>query len=211
MNKKERLNKLLTEGYGFINKGLMSDDNKFIAWKNSLIRFIEQYYGKDSTISKQFESVSYSPMLFTTNTSDDVFKKCFNDGMNETIEDLRRLIDEIDDLDEIDKEGKKSKEPYMNIKIDASNKNIISNSNVNSILIKSYDEVRDEIENNTYLDDKSIKELLEKLNEIKELENSGDSKAKKWIVGKKILAFVRDKGADIAIMYISLILQSITK
>ena len=211
MNKKERLNKLLTEGYGFINKGLMSDDNKFIAWKNSLIRFIEQYYGKDSTISKQFESVSYSPMLFTTNTSDDVFKKCFNDGMNETIEDLRRLIDEIDDLDEIDKEGKKSKEPYMNIKIDASNKNIISNSNVNSILIKSYDEVRDEIENNTYLDDKSIKELLEKLNEIKELENSGDSKAKKWIVGKKILAFVLDKGADIAIMYIPLILQAISK
>ena len=211
MNKKERLNKLLTEGYGFINKGLMSDNNKFIAWKNSLIRFIEQYYGKDSIISKQFESVSYSPMLFTTNTSDDVFKKCFNDGMNETLEDLRRLIDEIDDLDEIDKEGKKSKEPYMNIKIDASNKNIISNSNVNSILIKTYDEVRDEIENNTYLDDKSIKELLDKLEEIKELESSRENKAKKWITGKKILAFILDKGVDIAISFIPLILQAISK
>ena len=33
----------------------------------------------------------------------------------------------------------------MNIQIDASSKNTISNNNVNSILIKSYDEVRDEI------------------------------------------------------------------
>ena len=211
MTKSERLEKLLNEGNNFVNKGLTSEDNKFIAWKNSLIRFIEQYYGKDSTIFKQFNEVYFSPMVYTPGTSKSVFEKYFNDGMDEILEDLKRLIDEIDDLNGIEKVENNSKKPYMNIQIDASSKNTISNNNVNSILIKSYDEVRDEIENNTYLDDKSIKELLEKLNEIKELENSGDSKAKKWIVGKKILAFVLDKGADIAIMYIPLILQAISK
>ena len=54
----------------------------------------------------------------------------------------------------------------MNIQIDNSNKNDISNNNINSICVKTYEEVRKEIENNTILYDYSINELLVKLNEI---------------------------------------------
>ena len=41
MTKKERLTSLLNEGLEFVDKNLTSDNNKFIAWKKSLIRFIE--------------------------------------------------------------------------------------------------------------------------------------------------------------------------
>lgn len=214
MTKKERLTSLLNEGSEFVDKNLTSDNNKFIAWKNSLIRFIEKYYGKNSTIFEQFNNVKFSPMFYAVGTPKNVFEKYFNDGMNEILEDLKRLVDEIDDLDVLGKIEKKEnidKSPLMNIQIDASNKNNVSNSNINSLNIMSYDEIRNEIENNTFLDDKSIKELLDKLNEIIEIEKSNESKAKKWNDAKKIFAFILDKGADIAIMYIPLILQAISK
>lgn len=211
MTKKERLNTLLNEGQEFVDKGLTSDNNKFIAWKNSLIRFIEQYYGKDSTIFKQFNDVKFSPSVYALGTPDTIFKEYFNDGMNEILEDLKRLIDEFDELDRAEKKVAKSNNPFMNIKIDNINKNENLNNNYNSICIKTYEEVREEIENNTYLDNDSIDELLLKLDEIKKIEISKDSKAKKWNAAKKILAFIIDKGADIAIMYIPLILQAISK
>ena len=53
------------------------------------------------------------------------------------------------------------------------------------------------------------KELLDKLDEIIELQKSKESKAKKWAKAKSILAFLLDKGADIAIMYIPHILSAI--
>lgn len=211
MTKKERLSTLLNEGFEFVDKGLTSDDKKFIGWKNSLIRFIEQYYGKDSTVAGQFRKVHFSPMIFTSETSDEEFEKFFNDGMNEILEDLKRLIDEVEDLDGIEKNIVKSKNSFMNIQIDNSNRNEISNNNTNSISVETYEEVRKKIENNTYLDDNAINELLIKLEEIKEIEISKESKVKKWKSAKKILSFVLDKGADIAIMYISLILQAISK
>ena len=211
MTKKEKLTSLLNEGLEFVDKNLTSDNNKFIAWKNSLIRFIERHYGKDSTVLKQFKDVKFSPMVCAIGTSDAIFKKCFNDGMNEILENLKRLIDEFDELDGAEKKINKSNTPFMNIQINNSNKNENLNNNNNSICVKTYEEVKSEIENNTYLDNESIHELLLKLEEIKEIEISKDSKAKKWNAAKKIFSFILDKGADIAIMYIPLILQAISK
>ena len=214
MTQKERFNKLLEEGKTFLNKHLTSDNNKLIAWKNSLLRFIEQYYGKDSTILKQFRSVSFCPGIVTLDEEEDTFEEYFNDGMEEILEDLRRLIDELEDIDDISSKPKNnisSNIPYINFNVDASNKNTISNTISNTFSIKTSKEVREEIENNTYLDDKAKKELLEKLNEIEALENSKDNKSKKWDIGKKILGFILDKGADVAISYIPLIIQAISK
>ena len=73
------------------------------------------------------------------------------------------------------------------------------------------DEIRENIEDNTYLSDFDKNELIEKLNEITELQNSKESKSKKWDKAKKILSFLLDKGADIAIMYIPHILTAINK
>ena len=216
MTKRERLNKLFEEGQTFLNRHLTPENNKFIGWKNSLLRFIEQYYGKDSTILKQFRSVSFYPCAVPLDAEDDIDEEYFNDGMEEILEDLRRLIDELDDIDETSLKTKSNNStsnnsPYISLNVDASNKNTISNINANTISIKSYKEVREDIENNTYLDDKSKKELLEKLNEIEALESSKENKSKKWDVGKKILGFILDKGADVAISYIPLIIQAISK
>lgn len=73
------------------------------------------------------------------------------------------------------------------------------------------DDIRKNIEDNSYLSDPEKNELFEKLNEIVELQKSKESKTKKWDRAKKILAFLLDKGADIAIMYIPQILAAITK
>ena len=73
----------------------------------------------------------------------------------------------------------------------------------------SIDEIRDNITDNTYLSDTSKQELLNKLDEIIELQKSKESKSKKWDKAKAILAFLLDKGADIAIMYIPQILLAI--
>ena len=73
------------------------------------------------------------------------------------------------------------------------------------------DDIRKNIEDNSYLSDPEKNELFEKLNEIVELQKSKESKTKKWDRAKKILAFLLDKGANIAIMYIPQILAAITK
>ena len=73
----------------------------------------------------------------------------------------------------------------------------------------SIEDIKSNIDENTYLSDLDKKELLNKLDEILELQKSKDSKTKKWDKAKKILGFILDKGADIAIMYIPQILKAI--
>ena len=86
----------------------------------------------------------------------------------------------------------------------------IVNTNTNTITLNmSVDEIRDNITDNTYLSDTSKQELLNKLDEIIELQKSKESKSKKWDKAKAILAFLLDKGVDIAIMYIPQILLAI--
>lgn len=90
------------------------------------------------------------------------------------------------------------------------NTNNNTNTNTNTITLNmSVDEIRDNITDNTYLSDTSKQELLNKLDEIIELQKSKESKSKKWDKAKAILAFLLDKGVDIAIMYIPQILLAI--
>ena len=89
--------------------------------------------------------------------------------------------------------------------------NVNNNNNTNSINFSmNIEDIKANIEENTYLSDYDKEELLNKLEEIVELQKSKDSKSKKWDKAKKILAFLLDKGADIAIMYIPQILKAIS-
>lgn len=90
------------------------------------------------------------------------------------------------------------------------NTNNNTNTNKNTITLNiSIDEIRDNITDNIYLSDTSKQGLLNKLDEIIELQKSKESKSKKWDKAKAILAFLLDKGVDIAIMYIPQILLAI--
>lgn len=87
--------------------------------------------------------------------------------------------------------------------------NINNNNNTNNVNFNmSIEDIKLNINENTYLSDLDKKELLNKLDEIVELQKSKDSKTKKWNKAKKILGFILDKGADIAIMYIPQILKA---
>lgn len=88
--------------------------------------------------------------------------------------------------------------------------NVNNNNNTNNVNLNiSIEDIKSNIDENTYLSDLNKKELLNKLDEILELQKSKDSKTKKWDKAKKILGFILDKGADIAIMYIPQILKAI--
>jgi hypothetical protein len=85
-----------------------------------------------------------------------------------------------------------------------------NNTNLNSITFNmSHEDIENNINDNTYLSNTEKAELLEKLGEIIELQKSNETKAKRWDKAKKILTFLLDKGADIAIMYIPQILLAI--
>lgn len=216
MSDKDMLNELLKEAESFLNHNLTYDDNNVKAWNNQLKRVCEKIYGKGSRISNMFNNRTYSVGLFCDEVEEEEEIETLEYGLKQTICDLKRLIKEYDyefkDKEKISNKSKKDNDkPMISINVDTSNKNTISNNISNTIAIKSYKEVRDEIENNTYLDDKSKEELLEKLNEVEELENSKENKSKKWDIGKKILGFILDKGADVAISYIPLIIQAISK
>lgn len=85
-----------------------------------------------------------------------------------------------------------------------------NNTNSNNVSLNmSVEDIKSNIDNNTYLSDSDKSELLKKLDEILELQNSKDNKAQKWNKAKNLLEFLLDKGADIAIMYIPQILSAI--
>lgn len=208
---KEKLTKLIIEGESFLGKNKTSDDESFQAWNNALIRLSERYYGTDTTTTKNFKERSYSLSVFTIGTPDEYFVSAFERDMKITIEDLKRLLDELDDeeipfIPNNENKSTKSKE-IQPIQVNVNNTN--TNVNSNSLNVKSFQEIRDQIEENTYLDDNSKTELMNKLSEIEDLCNSKESKSKKWSKAKAILAFVLDKGADIAIMFIPKILEAI--
>ena len=212
---KEKLTKLIIEGESFLGKNKTSDDESFQSWNNALIRLSEKYYGTDTTTTKNFKERSYSLSVFTIGTPDEYFVSAFERDMKITIEDLKRLLDELDDeeipfIPNNEKKSIKSK-AMQPIQVNVTTTNNNSNTNVNTISLNvlSFQEIRDQIEENTYLDDNSKTELMNKLSEIEDLCNSKESKSKKWSKAKAILAFVLDKGADIAIMFIPKILEAI--
>lgn len=208
---KEQLEKLLLQAEGFVGKDLTSSDPKFKAWKNSVNRFCENVYGKDSSTTKSFKDRLYSPMLFGDNTPPSTFVECFEEDMMESIEDLKNLLDEIGlyDKSNIKEEKKSSKIPNFNVNINNTNNNSNINNNLFSIEILSIEDIKKRLEENTYLGNNEKEELFTKLEEIKELQESTVSKAKKWKIGKNIMAFILDKGADIAIMFIPKIIEAI--
>ena len=111
-------------------------------------------------------------------------------------------------LNRVDNPDLYNKQKGSGITISTTNNNTNTNSN-NVTLNMSIDNIRENILDNTYLSDTAKDELLDKLNEIVELQKSKESKSQKWNKAKTILAFLLDKGADIAIMYIPQILNAI--
>lgn len=71
----------------------------------------------------------------------------------------------------------------------------------------TFEQVRSQIEDMTALSREQTDEILEKINELEEISKEKTSRKIKWEKIKPIIAFALDKGADVAIAILSLVMQ----
>lgn len=95
-------------------------------------------------------------------------------------------------------------EKQSNIVINNSNTN--ENNNCISINV-SFEETRQEIEKMTKLTEDEIAKILQKVDELEKIVNSDDSKSEKWEKAKQIIKWVADKGVDVGIALLPLLLK----
>ena len=81
--------------------------------------------------------------------------------------------------------------------------NVTTNVNVSI----TFEEVRSKIEDMTALSREQTDEILEKINELEKISKEKSSRKTKWEKVKPIIAFALDKGADVAIAILSLVMQ----
>ena len=82
----------------------------------------------------------------------------------------------------------------------------VTNSNDININL-SFKDARQQIEEMPGLNEAETEELRAKIDELEKINNEKISKKKKWEKVKPIISFVLDKGADVAITIMGLILQ----
>ena len=206
---KQQLEKLLLQAESFMGKNMTDSDPQFKAWKSSVIRFCENVYGPDASTTVTFKKRLYGPMVLVGDTPHSTFVKFFERDMATSIEELKNLISEIGlyDNSSSNKANEFTQVPNFNFNINNSSNNSNINNTSNIIEVLSVDIIKEKIEDNTFINDSEKEELLLKLDEIKEISESTLSRPKKWERAKAILAFVLDKGVDIAIMFIPQILK----
>lgn len=83
--------------------------------------------------------------------------------------------------------------------------NVTVNNHV--VINISFDQVRERIEDMTALSREQTDEILEKINELEGISKEKSSRKTKWEKVRPIIAFALDKGADVAIAILSLVMQ----
>ena len=84
----------------------------------------------------------------------------------------------------------------------------ITNTNQNKVDINiSFDTVRREIENMSVLPDAEIREILSRIDELEAIVKSSERRSKKWENAKEIIKWIADKGVDVGIALLPLLLQ----
>lgn len=82
------------------------------------------------------------------------------------------------------------------------NKNIINNT-----MNISFEDARKTINDMSSLPENEIEEIQSKINALEEIVNSKESKCKKWSKAKDIIKWVADKGVDVGVALLPLILK----
>lgn len=208
MDKKKKIENLILKGESFFGKNFSKDNGEFQSWNTELISFAEKVYGENANITKTFKSRSYTGKIPIINETSTSYVRYFEQDLKASIGDLKNILEDDDFYYAPEKHNDKN-QSKTNLTL---NQNFInSNTNVNAINVKNITEIKNEIEDNTYLSDSDKTELLKILEEIEKIKNSDESKTKKWDKLKKSVAFIIDKGADIAIAYLPQIIMAISK
>lgn len=84
----------------------------------------------------------------------------------------------------------------------------ITNTNQNKVGVNiSFNDVRREIESMSALPEADIEEILDKINELEKIVMAQERKSKKWENAKGIIKWIADKGVDVGISLLPLLLQ----
>lgn len=208
MSKKDKLQKLIDSGTEFLDKNLTDSDSKFCAWNASVIRFIESEYGVDSTDAKRLKDRLYHPSVYVLGADNkSSFIRCFEKDLNKTLEELRMIYDDIDESEMNTTKAEKNEKAFattFNFNIDNSNSNV-NTTNINI----TFEKLEKEIKEDTNIQDDEKQEIIDKLNKIKEIQQSNKNKKQKWSAIKSIVIFLLDKGVDFVITYLPQILSLI--
>lgn len=86
------------------------------------------------------------------------------------------------------------------------NTNHNENNNNNTISI-TFDNVRDNVNAMTSLPEEEIRDVLNKIDELEKIVKSTDGKSKKWSNAKEIIKWIADKGVDVGIALLPLLLK----
>ena len=97
--------------------------------------------------------------------------------------------------------------PDFNLTVNNNNQNSNTNNNTIDIHI-SFDKAREQIENMTALSREETDEIINRINELESLSKDKASRKNKWERIKPILKFALDKGIDIALVILTLVVQS---
>lgn len=81
-----------------------------------------------------------------------------------------------------------------------------TNENHNTITL-SFDAVRETVKGMTSLPNEEIEEIQKRIDEIEEIVSSPESKSKKWSRAKEIVKWIADKGVDVGIALLPLLLK----
>lgn len=71
----------------------------------------------------------------------------------------------------------------------------------------SFEKARETVNLMTSLPDEDIEEIQKRINELEKIVNSKESKSKKWSKAKDIIKWVADKGVDVGIALLPLVLK----
>lgn len=85
--------------------------------------------------------------------------------------------------------------------------NITNNNENKNTMNVTFDSVRKTIDSMTSLPEEDIEEIKDKISVLEEIVNSKESKSKKWSKAKDIIKWVADKGVDVGIALLPLILK----
>lgn len=139
----------------------------------------------------------------------DMFWISGSDNPTVYLDDLKKLkmkLELFESRDCLPINSVSSRNPSINIdnKINSSNTNTNTISNTVNLEVL-FKETKKEIEGNGYLPPEEIQEILKKIDEIKEIHISQDSKNNKWLKLRDIVGWTSTKGITIAASILNLI------
>ena len=95
-----RLEKFVKEAKEFSEKDITASNPEFVAWNNSLIRYMEKNYGITSTTTNNFKNRRYSLGVYALGTPQSSFINAYKKDMKITLRELEILLEEEIEADD---------------------------------------------------------------------------------------------------------------